>query len=128
MKIEHVAYPMPDPMAAAPWYAEHLGFRVARAIDRSPYTHFLLDPDTGAMIEIYNNPAVAVPDYASMDPLLLHLAFAVDDVAAVRRALLAAGATSVGEITVTPDGDELAMLRDPWGFAIQLARRGTPMT
>ena len=51
----------------------------------------------------------------------------VDDVAAARRTLLAAGATPVGEITVTPDGDELAMLRDPWGFAVQLARRGTPM-
>ena len=45
MKIEHVAYPMPDPVAAAAWYAEHLGFRVVRAMERSPYTHFLLDPD-----------------------------------------------------------------------------------
>ena len=32
-----------------------------------------------------------------------------------------------GDISVTPAGDQLAMLRDPWGFAIQLAKRNQPM-
>jgi hypothetical protein len=30
-------------------------------------------------------------------------------------------------MTVADNGDELAMLRDPWGFAIQLVKRHTPM-
>jgi len=53
-----------------------------------------------------------------------HVAFMVD---AVRRKLIAAGATPVGEVTTTPAGDKLAMLRDPWGLAIQFLRRADPM-
>ena len=79
------------------------------------------------MLEIYNNPPDAVPDYASMDPLLLHIAFMADDVKGIREKLIAAGATPVGEVTVTSSGDELAMLRDPWGVAIQFVKRAKPM-
>jgi uncharacterized glyoxalase superfamily protein PhnB len=60
--------------------------------------------------------------------MLLHLAFASDDDMQAQRArLLAAGATPAGDISTTPAGDQLAMLRDPWGFAIQLAKRRQPM-
>ncbi len=38
-----------------------------------------------------------------------------------------AGATSVGEIVETPTGDRFAMLRDPWGLALQLASRAQPL-
>ena len=68
------------------------------------------------MIEIYNNPQATVPDYAAMDPLMLHLALTVDDVDRTRAKLLEAGATPVGDVMVTADGDRLAMLRDPWGL------------
>lgn len=70
MKIEHVAWQVPDPVALADWYVEHLGMRAR---------------------------------------------------------LIAAGATPAGEIVVTPAGDELAMLRDPWGIPLQLVRRAEPM-
>jgi hypothetical protein len=33
----------------------------------------------------------------------------------------------VDEVTTTPAGDKLAMLRDPWGLAIQFVRRAEPM-
>jgi glyoxylase I family protein len=79
------------------------------------------------MLEIYKRKEVQVPDYANMDPLLLHVAFICDDVTGTVRKLVAAGARMVGDITNTPEGDELAMLRDPWGFAIQLAKRAKPM-
>lgn len=127
MKIEHAAYVMQDPVKAAEWYCEHLGFKVARGIKESPYTHFLLDRETGAMLEIYNNPKVQVPDYRSMDPLILHLAFETDDVEGERRRLIAAGAEPEGDLEMTPSGDEVAMLRDPWGFPVQLASRAEPM-
>jgi len=126
MKIEHVAYPVQDPVAVAAWYGEHLGMRTLRETGPPTFTHFLADA-AGTIIEFYNNPQVAVPDYGAMDPLLLHLAFAVADVAGTRQRLLAAGCTAVGEITFTANGDELAMLRDPWGFAIQLVKRAEPM-
>lgn len=128
LRIEHVGYMVSDPPAVARWYCEHLGFRIARQMQQSPWTTFLADSSGRVMLEIYNNPKATVPDYASIDSLVLHVAFAVDDVAAQRDRLLNAGATAEGDMMTIACGDQLAMLRDPWGFAIQLARRATPMT
>jgi glyoxylase I family protein len=127
MRIEHVGYMVQDPPAVAQWYCDHLGCRVARQMSQSPWTHFLLDGAGQAMLEIYNNPKAHVPDYGAIDSLVLHVAFAVDDVARERARLLAAGAKAEGEMVVIASGDQLAMLRDPWGFAIQLAKRAQPM-
>jgi len=127
VRIEHVAYQMPDPPAAAKWYIENLGFRIARSSDQPPFAYFLTDASGSVMIEIYNNPAAPMPDYTRTDPLVLHLAFVAENVAAERDRLADAGATVVDEMTVTPAGDQVAMLRDPWGFAIQLAKRKEPM-
>ena len=46
---------------------------------------------------------------------------------ATRARLLAAGASAEGEALVTPTGDHVAMLRDPWGLAIQFVHRAQPM-
>jgi glyoxylase I family protein len=127
MKIEHVAYQVQDPAAFARWYEQHLGLTIKRVQKDPPYGHFLADDGDAVMIEVYNNPAVPVPDYPNVNPFLLHVAFGVDDVAAVREQLLGAGATAVGEITVNPAGDQLAMLRDPWGFPVQLVHRSVRM-
>ena len=79
------------------------------------------------MLEFYRNPRVAVPDYSSMDPMLIHVAFVSADPAADRDRLIAAGATVADDLVRTPAGDELVMLRDPWGVALQLAKRAQPM-
>lgn len=127
MKIEHVAYQVPDPVALADWYVAHLGLRLKRATGGPGHARFLADDTDAVMVEVYNNPSVAMPDYRAIDPLMLHLAFRADDVAAARERLLAAGATPEGEVVVSEGGDHLAMLRDPWGLAIQLVRRRDPM-
>jgi catechol 2,3-dioxygenase-like lactoylglutathione lyase family enzyme len=127
MRIEHVGYMVQEPAAVARWYSEHLAFEVRRKVTGPPYTHFLADGSGRVMIEIYNHPNARVPDYAAMDPLVLHLAFSVEDVEATRTNLLQAGATPLGDVGTTADGDQLAMLRDPWGLAIQLVRRAQPM-
>lgn len=127
MKIEHVAYQVPDPIALANWYVEHLGLRVKRATDGPGRARFLADDNDAVMIEVYNNPAVRMPDYRAIDPLMLHLAFRADDVVATRERLLAAGATAEGAVVTSDAGDHVAMLRDPWGLAIQLVRRRDPM-
>lgn len=127
MRIEHLAYMTQDPPAVAEWYVEHLGFTIKRQMDESPFAYFLADGSGKVMLEIYNNPAATVPDYAAMDPLVLHLAFVSADVEADRDRLIAAGATAEGDLLRADNGDVLAMLRDPWGFAIQLAKRGEPM-
>lgn len=127
MTIEHFALQVADPSAMAAWYVEHLGCSVARAAGGPASIHFLRDSAGASLIELYRNSRVAVPDYASMDPLLVHVAFVSDDPAADRDRLVAAGATIAEDLVRTPAGDELVMLRDPWGVALQLARRVQPM-
>lgn len=126
MKIEHFAINVSDPRAVAAWYTQNLGMTIARKQEDAPYTHFLADSAGDVMIEIYNNPADQVPDYASMHPLLLHLAFVSQSPSDDRDRLETAGATFAEEVKL-PDGSHLVMMRDPWGFAIQLCKRGNPM-
>ncbi|MGJ8640274.1 MAG: VOC family protein [Opitutaceae bacterium] len=126
MKIEHFAYQVNEPALMADWYCQHLGFTVKRAAEEPNPVRFLADESGQVMIEVYNNSAVSTPDYASMDPLLVHLAFVCEDVPGAIERLVAAGAKLLSD-DVTPSGDHLAMLRDPWDFAIQLCHRSSPM-
>lgn len=125
MNIEHFALNVAEPVAMAAWYVEHFGMRIVRHLPQANETHFLADA-AGGVVEIYCNPADQVPDYAAMDPLLVHLAFASVDPRADAARLIAAGA-SLAEEKVLPDCSLLIMLRDPWGLAVQLCRRGTPL-
>jgi glyoxylase I family protein len=127
MKLEHVAFNVADPVAMAAWYEANLGMRTVRSFGPPNHARFVADATGQTILEIYSNPKAPVPEYAKMNPLILHVAFAVDDVRATRTRLLQAGATAEGEITVTDSGDALAMLRDPWGFAVQLVNRSSPM-
>jgi predicted enzyme related to lactoylglutathione lyase len=127
IQVEHVAWQVQDPTAVAKWYGEQFGFRVLRSMDKSPFTHFLVDAGGRVVVEIYNNPLAPVPDYPATHPLHLHLAFAVDQPEATRDHLLTAGASIAENMIITPTGDKLIMLRDPWGFPIQLCKRARPM-
>jgi glyoxylase I family protein len=127
MRIEHFAYQVEHTAKASSWYCQHLGFVVKRSADDPVPVRFLADESGCVMIEIYNNPTVTTPDYASMDPLLLHLAFVCDHVQTATDRLLEAGATWVSGPEIMGNGDEIAMLRDPWGLAIQFIRRTDPM-
>lgn len=127
MRLEHVALDVEEPARIAAWYAQNLGMQIVRSQDVSPYAHFIADSDGLSVIEFYNNPATTVPDYASIHPLQLHLAFNVDDMQQAHAALIAAGATPFDEITTTPAGDQLAFLRDPWQVTIQLVKRQKPL-
>lgn len=127
MKIEHFALQIQFPAEAAAWYERHLGFVCKRASDAPVPVRFLADESGSVMLELYNNPKMTTPDYSAMDPLLLHLAFVCEDVPGKAESLAAAGATLLSGPETTPAGDQLAMLRDPWGLAIQLCRRANPM-
>jgi glyoxylase I family protein len=127
IRLEHVAINVENPVAMAKWYCENLGMKIVRQGPPPVNMRFISDAGGNMMLELYNNPPNAVPDYASMDPLTLHIAFMVDDVKETCRKLIAAGATIASEIVVTDSGDELAMLRDPWGVSIQFLKRAKPM-
>lgn len=126
MKMEHVAINVPAPAAMAEWYAKHLGMRIVMASNDAPYMHFIAD-DVGSMVELYNNPAAPMPDYANMSPFNFHMAFTSPDIEADRARLVAAGATTVTEISTTARGDKLLFLRDPWSIPFQFVQRSSPL-
>jgi catechol 2,3-dioxygenase-like lactoylglutathione lyase family enzyme len=126
MMIEHVALNVRQPREMAAWYVTHLGFRVLRAMEHEPWTHFLADDADGGVLEIYCNRRDAAPDYATFDPLRLHLAVVSQDPDADAARLIAAGASAAEEVRLA-DGTLLIMLRDPWGLSLQLCRRVQPM-
>ena len=110
MKIEHVAFQVDDPHAVSAWWVKNLGLTVKRTYPDRPWGHFLADDGDAVMVEFYNNPKAAVPDYTG-----------------VRQRLIAGGATPEGAPQTAPNGDVLAMLRDPWGLAVQLVTRKDQM-
>lgn len=126
MKMEHVAINVPAAAAMAEWYTKHLGMRIVLASNETPYMHFIAD-DAGSMMELYSNPAAPMPDYANMSPFNFHMAFSSSDIEADRTRLVAAGATTVTEITSTARGDKLLFLRDPWGIPFQFVQRSSPL-
>jgi catechol 2,3-dioxygenase-like lactoylglutathione lyase family enzyme len=129
MKLEHAGITVSDPAAFTDWYCQHLGFRVMRQMPTAPFTTFIADASGSVMLEIYRHAHIQLFDYPNQDPLLLHFAFEVGEepIEAVAERLLAAGASVYSPLAVTPSGDQLIMLRDPWGLAIQLAHRGKSM-
>lgn len=125
MKFEHFALNVPDARAHSRWYVEHVGFTVARRREDAPYTHFLADETGRVIVELYTNPAAAIPDYAAAHPLCFHLAVVANDAAGERARLERAGATFFIEDAL-PDGSRLIMMRDPWGVPLQLCQRTAP--
>lgn len=126
MKIEHFALNVEAPIAMAEWYETNISLEIVRLMTTAPFTTFMADKRGHVMLEIYCNPADQVPDYRNMDPLLVHLAFVSEAPSLDARRLLEAGATLVSDQHLD-DGSHLIMMRDPWGLAIQLCKRGTPM-
>ena len=123
LMIEHIALQVEDPRAMAAWYIEQVGMQVVRDAGAAV---FLGDATGQVILELYHNETVAVPDYAAMDPLLLHVAFASADPPADASPLIQAGATQIDDIH-GDNGDRIIVLRDPWGLAIQLAKRAEAM-
>lgn len=123
LRAEHVAFNVHNSQAQAKWYQSHLGMKVKREGGAPGVGFFLADADERMMLELYQNqehPMIDLPNTSSMS---VHLAFMVPDVPAARERLLAAGATVAEDITTTPAGDLVLMMRDPWGLAIQLVKR-----
>ncbi|GAB3198197.1 catechol-2,3-dioxygenase [Pontibacter aydingkolensis] len=126
MKLEHFALNVEDPIGMSKWYVEHLGLQVVRQLTDTPFTTFLADDSGRVMIEVYANPDAEIPEYESMHPLIVHLAFVSTNPEYDKERLVNAGATFASE-QFLQDGSHLVMLRDPWGLSIQFCKRGVPM-
>ena len=127
MKFEHLALNVEDPIEMALWYVKNLGMNIVREGGAPAHARFIADATGRVIMEIYNNPDAPEPDQPGTDPRTLHVAFAVEDIEGERRRLIEAGASAHDEITETPSGDLVVMLRDPWGLPLQLVQRAEPM-
>lgn len=117
MKLEHVAIDVPDPEAFKAWWCENLGFRV------SPNPGFIMDDSGESGLEVYRTGETpAAPDYASMNAMTLHVALVSRDVKGDVDRLVAAGA-KLEQLKLDNPDFHMAILRDPWGVAIQLCDR-----
>jgi glyoxylase I family protein len=126
-RFEHIALNVPDPIAAAKWYCEHLGMNVMRKGPPPVNVHFISDSAGKILFELYNNSSAPVLDFGSLNPLCLHIAFMSDDLKAIRDLLVAAGAKVSDDISTIPNGDQILMMSDPWGISIQFVKRAEPM-
>ena len=91
------------------------------------YGTFVADAGKHMMMELYHNTAYPLLDLPSIHHLSFHFAFTVGDVQAIRDKLIVAGAKLVEDIRVSGSGDQILMLRDPWGVPIQFIERAEPM-
>lgn len=127
IRHEHIGFNVAEPARVAQWYVAHLGLQIVRTAGAPLFPHFLRSPGGASMVEFYHNATVPVPNYATLDPFALHIAFEVDDMPAEHARLIGAGASTVDEIATNAAGDQLVFLRDPWGLALQLVKRKAPM-
>ncbi len=123
IRPEHVAFNVPDPVAAVKWYTENLGMKALRLGGPPTYTSFVSDSGEHMMMELFHNADYPLFEPAQFSHMSIHLAFMVNDISVIKTKLIAAGATLVEDITKTPSGDQVLMLRDPWGLPIQFAQR-----
>ena len=125
MRFEHFGINVPDSRAMADWWVKNLDMRVIRQSEGPAWMRFLADATGRVVMEIYTNPLAAIPNYPEQNPLILHVAFAVEDAGVAIERLVAAGATLVSD--EPSQHGRLAMLRDPWGVVVQICQRAVPM-
>jgi catechol 2,3-dioxygenase-like lactoylglutathione lyase family enzyme len=145
-RIDHVGITVSDVDRALGFYRDLLGLRViaASTVAEAEVAELLgldspvqlriadLDSGDGRIIELleYVQPRGRRIAFESSDVATAHIAFTVDDLAAVRERLLDAGATIVSRrpITISEpggsfDGAICLYVRDPDGVILELVQR-----
>lgn len=123
-RIEHIGLSVSDPIAMAEWYARVLGFHIVfSGADQEKAVAFVGDASGNCMLELGRLPGIEPLQSVQSHPLQLHIALASDHPAQDADYLIAHGASFIEEATFKRPGEELLLLRDPWGNSIQLAKR-----
>ena len=125
LNVEHIALNVSDSVAIAAWYVEHLGMRIVRKTDAPPHIHFLADAKGRVVIELYSNPVDPIPDYRRCIRCV-SISRSRRPIGRRQDRAGRGGATYVEEMSL-PDGSRPLTLLHPWGLAIQLCARVTPL-
>jgi catechol 2,3-dioxygenase-like lactoylglutathione lyase family enzyme len=127
VRIEHVAFNVPEPVSSVNWYTKNLGMKIMRKGTPPTYTYFIADSGEHMIMELFHNINFVPLNLPEISFMALHYAFMVKDIETVKEKLLDAGATLAQDISTTPTGDKVLMLRDPWGIPLQFVQRVQPL-
>ncbi len=127
IRPEHFATNTINSRAKAKWYSDNFGMLVLRQGGLPDYGTFVSDSGKNMMLEIYQKKEFPVIDYDKINPVSIHLAFEVNNILSAKEKLLKSGAKLVNDISSSASGDDVLVMRDPWGFPIQLIQRSIPI-
>ena len=124
MNIEHIGICVEAPVSMGVWYRDALGFAIIRSAgnDQEGVT-FLADSAGGTVLELGRLPDVPPLEARGRPALQLHIAVACEDPSVEAARLVRAGAEQVGESPRNSRPGEKILVRDPWGYTIQLVNR-----
>jgi hypothetical protein len=106
------------------WYRDHLGFTIIRSAgDDMDGVSFLSESEGNTILEFGRLPEGPPLDSRSLLPLQLHIAIECEDPTVEAERLVRAGAELLGESPRNQQKGEKVLIRDPWGYAIQLVSR-----
>lgn len=124
MKIEHIGICVAAPISMGEWYRDNLGFKVIRyAGNDVDGVSFVVDSEGKTVLELGKLPEGPPLDARSLLPLQLHIAVECENPSAEAERLTSAGAELVGESPRNSYEGEKVLIRDPWGYTIQLVNR-----
>ena len=122
-RLEHISLSVPDPVAMVKWYTENLGMVVVREGTAPNFNFFIADSGKHILLELANNADYVPIDLPKVNYSSMHLAFMVKNIALIKKKLLAEGAAIASDISRSKSGDQVLVLRDPWGLPIQFIER-----
>jgi uncharacterized glyoxalase superfamily protein PhnB len=102
---------------------DNLGMKMMRTSSDPTHTTFISDSGMHMMIELFHNADYPLFEPAKIHFTSFHLAFVTPDIKKTLSQLITVGATIADSLRKTASGDQVLVLRDPWGLAIQFAQR-----
>src|SRR5512138_2460935 len=124
LRIEHIGICVAAPISMGEWYRDHLGFQIVRSVGNDiDGVSFVVDDEGNTILELGRLPEGPPLEGQSLFPLQLHIAVACEDPAAEAERLCHTGAKLLGESPRNHYKGEKILIRDPWGYTIQLVNR-----
>jgi uncharacterized glyoxalase superfamily protein PhnB len=124
---EHIGLNVADSRKVAAWYVENLDFIILREGSTPGSAIFISDRGKKMMYEFYQNKNVPIINFDTVSYQSFHIALTVNDIQEAKEALVASGAKVAEDMKKTASGDDVMMLRDPWGLPLQFVHRINPM-
>jgi glyoxylase I family protein len=122
--IEHVALFADDLEASRDFFMRVFGMRVVLDNSKAPVRGYFLANESGSVLEVIERPK---GETNANQRFVCHVAFAVDDVAAARKAIEAEGLVFETDTVVDTPEFQTAFFRDPEGNRLQILKRLKPL-